>query len=130
MLLPGLLALTLTTGCSNDKGPRAGDAQSVDSGLADAVAGLCQARREAERDPPMAKATFERRAQEPARATADALAPSYSILASRITETLAEIEGAAAAVPPSPAFPHELATLIELLREGLARLGIRTAPCQ
>lgn len=101
------------------------DGQTVDvDQLRAALTGLCQAGREAATDPKAAKATYDRRAQDGVDATVRALRSSYSIVASSMTETVERVEAG------DTTLADNLTRLAQLTREGLARLGVTTSPCE
>ncbi len=131
-----LLVVVVIAGCSRGAGdppePRtvAVDAEEVESnGLAAALAGLCLAREQASGDARAAKETYERRSRVGVDATARALQDSYSIAASAVAELAQVVEADFATDPPRPSLVLDLARLAEVMREGLARLGILTRPC-
>lgn len=106
------------------------DGQAIDvARLVDAVDGLCEAREEAAAAPTAAKATYDRRAHDVVDATAQALLSSYQLLASSITEVVGRLEAAMATEAARAALADDLARLIGLMREGLARLGVTTGAC-
>ena len=55
---------------------------------------------------------------------------SYTVLASSMAAVVERIQPEAAATPAPPSLPDDLARLSELMREGLARLGVSTAACE
>jgi hypothetical protein len=105
-------------------------AEAVDGNLAEAVAGLCLARQQASTDVPAAKATYEKRSRQGVETTIGDLRPSYSILASRMSEATSAVEADLATDPPPPSLGTNLASLLELTREGAARLGTATSACE
>lgn len=106
------------------------DGETVDVRLLmEAVAGLCQARQEAATDARTAKAGFERRSRDGVAAVGRVLQRSNAILASSMTAAVERVEAGLAADPPGGSVVDDLARLTELVREGLARLGITTAAC-
>ncbi len=94
-----------------------------------AVGGLCLARVQASSDPRAARATFTR-SRAGIETTARALQPSYSPASASVTEMSALVEADLAADPPRPTLDLHLGMLTERMREGLARLGIRSSPCK
>lgn len=101
------------------------DGRTIDvSRLREAVAGLCQASQQAETDPAAAQATYDRRAQDGVDVTVEILRSSYSIVASSMTETAERVQAG------DGALADDLAALAQLTREGLARLGVTTSPCE
>jgi hypothetical protein len=105
----------------------AGEAVDV-AQLAEAVAGLCQARNEAATDPEAAKTVYGRRSQHGINMTVRALQPSNSLLASSITKAVEQVQPDGATM--NAFFADNLARLGALVREGLARLGVPSAPCE
>jgi hypothetical protein len=97
--------------------------------LTQTVAELCRARLEAFSDPRAAKATYERSRAGIETATR-ALAPSYALAAASLAEARDAVEGDLAPDPPRPTLDLNLGLLTERMRAGLARLGIRSAPCK
>lgn len=130
-----LLSLALASGCSPGDDVRGArdpapativvDGETIDVGiLVEAVAGLCQARQEAVTDTRTAKATYDRRSKQGVATVARVLQRSSAILASSVAEAVQRVEAAGASIA------DDLARLTELVREGMARLGITTAPCE
>ncbi len=105
-----------------------GEQAAVSKELAQTVAGLCVARSQASTDPEAAKATYARSSARIETATR-ALRPSYSLAASNLTEARALVEADLATDPPRRTLFLNLGLLTERMREGLARLGIRSSPC-
>jgi hypothetical protein len=106
------------------------DGRAVEAdALTQTVAELCRARLEAFSDPRAAKATYERSRAGIETATR-ALAPSYALAAASLAEARDAVEGDLAPDPPRPTLDLNLGLLTERMRAGLARLGIRSAPCK
>jgi hypothetical protein len=135
-----LLPLALASGCSRGDDTRGArgqapvtivvDGETVDVRLLrEAVAGLCQARQEAATDARAAKATYDRRSKHGVATVARVLGRSYALLASSIAGAVERAEAGLAADPATASVTEELAHSAELLREGVARLGITTAAC-
>ena len=136
-----LLEVALASGCSpvddGGGGVRSttpttivADGQTIDvAPLTEALAGLCQARLEAVTDAPAAKATYDRRSEPGVDTVVRLLQRSYAVLASSMVTVVERVEADAAlnAVPPS--LPDDLARLTEIMRQGLASLGVATAAC-
>lgn len=135
-----LLLLALASGCSpgdDTRGARGqaaptivADGQTIDlRPLTEAVAGLCQARQEAATDARTAKASYERRSRDGVATVGRVLQRSNAVLASSMTAAVERVEAGLAADPAGASAVDDLARLTELVREGLARLGITTAAC-
>ncbi len=106
------------------------DQQTIEvAPLTEAVAGLCQARVEAANDTRAATTTYDRRSRPGIDTTVRLLQPSNARLASSLVAAIERVEADLAAGPASPALASDLARLTELLREGLARLGLPTPAC-
>ena len=129
-----LLPLALASGCSPGDDVRGArdpapvtivvDGETIDVGtLVEAVAGLCEARQEAATDTRTAKATYDGRSKHGVATVARVLQRSYATVASSVVEALQRVEAA------GPSIADDLARLTELVRDGMARLGITTAPC-
>lgn len=129
-----LVPLALASGCSPGDDVRGArdsapvtivvDGETIDVGIVvEAVAGLCQARQEAATDTRTAKATYDRRSTHGVATVVRVLQRSYAILASSVAEAVQRVEAAGVSVV------DDLARLTELVREGVARLGIATAAC-
>ncbi len=136
-----LLPVALASGCSpgdDDRGARSRasttivvDGETIDvAPLTEALAGLCQARLQAASDAPAAKATYDRRARSGVETVARVLQRSYAVLASSMATAVERVRGDATAEPARPSLPEDLGRLSELMREGLARLGVPTPPCE
>lgn len=97
--------------------------------LTDAVAGLCQARRQAATDPRAAKATYDRLSRYGVDTTVRLLQPSYSLTAAAVTKAAERVRADLATEPANPTLADDLGRLTEELRRGLARLGITTMTC-
>ena len=135
-----LLPLALASGCSpgdDTRGARGQapvtivfDGETIDVRLLmEAVAGLCQARQEAATDTGTARATFDRRSRHGVATVTRVLRRSNAVLASSIAGAVERVEAGLAADPASASVTEELARSTELVREGVARLGVTTAAC-
>ena len=100
------------------------------TGLADAVSGLCLARQQGLSDLRVAKETYDRRSRPGVDEIARALGASYSIQASAVADAARAVAADLAMDPPRSELLVNLARLMEVTREGLARLGIPTPPCR
>ncbi|MDQ4068433.1 MAG: hypothetical protein M3203_02995 [Actinomycetota bacterium] len=136
--LPSVL---LASGCSpgdDTRGARVAppetivvDGRTVDvASLTEAVAGLCQARREAATDARVAKSTYDRRSHHAIDTITQLLQPSYAPLAGSIRRAAERVQGDAATEPVESSLADDLGRLTEFTREGLARLGVTTRACQ
>ncbi len=106
------------------------DDQTIDvAPLTEAVAGLCQAREEAATDTRAATTTYDRRSRQGIDTTARVLQRSNARLASSMVTAVDRVQADLAAGPGNRALGQDLARLTELMREGLARLGISTSAC-
>jgi hypothetical protein len=135
-----LLTALLASGCASGNGRRQSspdppatillDGRTIDvTSLTEAVSALCQARREAETDPGMARRTYDRQSHDAVEAITEMLEPSYALLAGSLKATLERVGSAAATEPGKSSLADDLGRLAALTREGLARLGITTAAC-
>ena len=135
-----LLPLALASGCSPGDDARGArghapttivvDGETIEVALlTEAVAGLCQARQEAATDARAAKASYERRSQHGVATVGRLLQRSYALLASSVTAEVERVETDLAGDPAGASVVDDLARLTELVREGIARLGITTAAC-
>ena len=135
-----LLPLALASGCSPGDDVRGArgqapativvDGETIDvSSLTEAVAGLCQARHEAGTDARSAKASYERRSRDGVATVGRLLQRSYAVLASSLTASAEHVEADLAADPAGASVVDSLARLTELVREGIAHLGIATDAC-
>lgn len=135
-----LLSVLLTSGCSaadDDPGARFEqpdtiviDGRTVDiAPLTEAVHALCQAHREAATDPARAKSTYDLRSRETLDAIVQILQPSNALLAGSMRATMERVQRDPATEPPTSSLADDLGRLGAFTREGLARLGVATAPC-
>ena len=134
-----LLPLALASGCSPGDDVRGArgqapativvDGETIEvAPLTEAVAGLCQARQEAATDARSAKASYER-SRDGVATVGRLLQRSYAVLASSVTASAERVETDLAADPAGASVVDGLARLTELVREGIARLGITTDAC-
>ena len=132
--------LALAMACSSGEGGRPApsrvattimvDGQTIEvAPLIEAVGGLCQARREAA-EAGQAKATYERRSRPGIDVAAQVLPRSNARLASSLTAAAERVQLGLAGDPVMPSLGDDLARLTELMREGLARLGVTTPACE
>ncbi len=135
-----LLPLALASGCSaggHDAQPPPQppvtivvDGETVEvAPLFEAVSGLCQARQEARTDGRAAMGTYARRSRFGVDTTTRILERSNAFLAGAMTSAVARVQAGLAADPVQPSVEGDLARLTELMREGLARLGVTTSAC-
>lgn len=134
--MPLALAVACTSGGSGQAAPTRApttivvDGQTIEVGpMIEAVAGLCQARQEAA-DAGLARATYDQRSRSGIDAAAQILRRSNAILAASLTTAGQRVEAGLAAGSATPSLGDDLARLTELMREGLARLGVTTRPCE
>lgn len=107
------------------------DGAAVESkGLASAVSGLCRAREQVPTDPRAAKATYEKQSRPAIADAGRALRPSYSVAAEALAQATADVDADVSVDPPRPTLAPNLSRLIEVARQGLARLGIATPACE
>lgn len=141
-MLRGSLCLlaVLTSGCSSvdgDRGTRVEqsatmviDGRTIDiARLSEAVRALCQARREAATDPLMARSTYDRRSRESVEAIIQILAPSHAPLAASMRAAMDRLQRDPVTGPAKSSLADDLGRLAASTREGLARIGVETAPC-
>jgi hypothetical protein len=106
------------------------DGQDIEvAPLIEAINGLCQAREEAA-EAGRARATYERRSRPGIDTAAQVLRRSNAGLASSLTTAVERVQLGLAAGSGVASLGDDLARLTELMREGLARLGITTSACE
>ena len=136
-----LLSLGLASGCSpghEARGAQPGPSPTIVvdgmtlevSRLTEAVAGLCQARREAATDAQAAKDTFSRRSEYGVDMTTRILQGSHRFLAGSMAKAVERLRADLAGEQGTKLLYDDLGQLVELTREGLARFGIVTRACQ
>lgn len=106
------------------------DGQTIEvAPLIEAVDGLCQAREEAA-EAGRARATYDRRSRPGIDTAAQVLRRSNAGLASSLTTAVERVQSGLAAGSAMASLGDDLARLTELMREGLARLGVTTSACE
>lgn len=129
-----MVAALAVAACGN--GGSASTASSTTSsslpapGLVAAVEGLCAARAEADADVYSVSGTFYDRSHEALHTIARALEPVDRPLAARLLEAKEAVEADVSTRPPKPATAADLDHLIDVTRQGLARLSVTTPPCR
>ena len=127
-----VLALALV-GCSDDGSgaPAPTTLAILPAGqVEEAVAGLCQARAEADTDVNAARTTFYDRSHEPLHGIARALEPVDRPLVTGLLEAKVAVETDLGARTPAPTLTADLDRLLELTRASLARLSVASPPCR
>jgi len=95
-----------------------------------AVAGLCLARSQAEGDRGSVRGTFYDRSHEPLHTIARQLETVDRGLAARLLEAKEKVEVDVNAQPPASALAVDLDQLVDVTRQGLAKLSVVAGPCR
>jgi len=95
-----------------------------------AVDGLCLARSQADADPKSVRGTFYDRSHEPIHTIARELEAVDRALAARLLEAKEAVEVDVNAQPPAAMLASDLDRLIDVARQGLARLSVPTGACR
>lgn len=95
-----------------------------------AVGGLCTARAQADTDVKSVRATFYDRSHEALHTIARALEPVDRVVAARLLEAKQAVEADVNAQPPRATVAADLDRLLDVTRQGLARLSITAPRCR
>jgi len=131
-----LAVVAATTACG-DGGEDADEGSPSESTVAgvpprqveEAVAGLCEAREEAEADVKSARTTFYDRSHEPLHGIARALEAVDRAMVARLLQAKEAVEAGLAAPTPPPSLTADLDVLVQVTRASLARLSVAPPSC-
>jgi hypothetical protein len=132
-----LTLLAAASACGDDGGGDADEGSPPESTVAgvpprqveEAVAGLCEAREEAETDVKSARTTFYDRSHEPLHGIALALEAVDRAMVARLLQAKEAVEAGLAAPTPPPSLTGDLDVLVQVTRASLARLSVPPPSC-
>lgn len=135
-----MAAVLASSACGGSGGTSSGTAGTAAGGgaaastaaappLGAAVDGLCLARSQAHADPKSVRGTFYDRSHEPIHTIARELEAVDRALAARLLEAKEAVEVDVNAQPPAATLAADLDRLIDVARQGLARLSVPTGAC-